>query len=147
MVKSKCYIFDIDGTLAHRVKGGRGPFDWHRVGEDVVDESMLRIYHDLFIGRGETHDDDKFIIVTGRDEVCRPETEKWLEDNQIFYDELFMRPKDSKDRDVDVKITIYREKIYDKYDVIAVFDDRDQVVKMWRDVLGLKCLQCAYGDF
>ena len=34
----------------------------------------------------------------------------------------------------------------DKDDVFAVFDDRNQVVDMWRDN-GLTCFQVADGDF
>ena len=36
--------------------------------------------------------------------------------------------------------------ILDKYNVAFVLDDRDQVVRVWRD-LGLTCLQVDYGDF
>jgi hypothetical protein len=45
-----------------------------------------------------------------------------------------------------VKEEIYREHIEGKYNVLAVFDDRDRVVDMWRR-LGLLCLQVYYGDF
>ena len=34
-----------------------------------------------------------------------------------------------------------------EYDVAGVLDDRDQVVKMWRNELGLTCLQVAEGNF
>jgi hypothetical protein len=33
-----------------------------------------------------------------------------------------------------------------KDDVVAVFDDRDKVVNMWREN-GLTCMQVAYGNF
>jgi len=34
----------------------------------------------------------------------------------------------------------------DKSRLVAVFDDRDRVVKMWRDV-GVTCFQVADGEF
>jgi len=33
-----------------------------------------------------------------------------------------------------------------KDDVVAVFDDRDKVVNMWREI-GLTCMQVAPGNF
>ena len=45
-----------------------------------------------------------------------------------------------------MKEEIYDQYIKDKYNVAAVFDDRDRVVKMWRDK-GLLCCQVYYGDF
>lgn len=30
--------------------------------------------------------------------------------------------------------------------IVMAIDDRDSVVKMWREN-GITCLQCAYGDF
>jgi hypothetical protein len=31
-------------------------------------------------------------------------------------------------------------------EILCVFDDRDKVVKMWRDN-GITCMQVNYGDF
>lgn len=36
--------------------------------------------------------------------------------------------------------------IKDKYNVLGIFDDRQQVVDMWRS-LGLKCFQVEPGNF
>ena len=33
-----------------------------------------------------------------------------------------------------------------EHEVVAVFDDRDKVVKMWREI-GLTCMQVAPGNF
>jgi hypothetical protein len=45
-----------------------------------------------------------------------------------------------------VKEEIYNDYIKDKYNVLAVFDDRDRVCDMWRRI-GLLCLQVWYGSF
>ena len=41
---------------------------------------------------------------------------------------------------------LYEQHVKDHYDVLCVFDDRNQVVDMWREI-GLKCLQVQPGDF
>ena len=38
------------------------------------------------------------------------------------------------------------DELKDKYNILAVFDDRNRVVDMWRS-LGLTCLQVYYGNF
>ena len=46
-----------------------------------------------------------------------------------------------------VKKEMYKNIIKDKYNVLYVIDDRNQVVNMWRNDLGLPTLQVADGDF
>jgi hypothetical protein len=57
-----------------------------------------------------------------------------------------MRPKNDYRKDSLIKEEIYVNNIKNKYNVIAVYDDRDQVVKKWRE-LGIKCFQVDYGNF
>lgn len=135
-----CIIVDIDGTVAH--KGNRGPFDWAKVDEDTPDESVLHIIRMLSL---ETN----VVFMSGRDECCREATLEWLHkhydsDNDI---ELYMRGSGDYRKDSIVKKELFMEKIASKYYVEAIFDDRDQVVAMWRNELGLKCLQVDYGNF
>lgn len=130
-------ICDIDGTLAHMT--GRSPYDWARVGEDTLDETIAKVL--------DMYDGDDIILLSGRDSVCRPETEEWLEKNGVEYDELYMRPEGNTEKDNLVKRKLYEDHIQGKYNVDFVLDDRNQVVKMWRDELGLKVLQVQDGDF
>lgn len=139
--KPKCVIFDIDGTLAHMKKNGRGPYDWHRVGEDIVDTHVAKILK-LYQDSGEY----VIILLSGRDSVCRPETTKWLQENNIYYDLLFMRPEKNQEKDSKIKRQIFEQLIRDHFAVDVIYDDRQQVVDMWRS-LGLKCLQVAPGYF
>lgn len=133
-----CYIFDIDGTLAHMVN--RGPFEWHRVGEDAVDIHVAHILN-IIANFGVN-----VFLFSGRDSVCRDETILWLDNNGINYDHLIMRPEKNTEKDAIIKERMYREHIEGKYNVRAVFDDRNQVVEMWRS-LGLPCYQVAEGNF
>ena len=133
-------IFDIDGTLA--LMNGRSPFDWSRVGEDLVNEPVARIARDYIKNR-----DVKVFIVSGRDGGCFLETKNWLSTYALDgYDDLIMRPEGDGRKDSIIKEEIYREKFEDRYNILAVFDDRNQTVEKWRE-LGLLCLQVAPGNF
>ena len=129
-------IFDIDGTLA-RMKD-RGPFEWSKVGNDELNVPvavMLDCARKMGI---------KILLVSGRDAVCRPETIAWLSEWAIEYDDLWMRPEGSNEKDTIVKRRIYEEEIVGKYNVHAVFDDRPCVVRFWRSQ-GLFVFDCGNG--
>ncbi len=130
-----CIIVDIDGTLAHM--NGRGPFDWDRVGEDLPDEEVIRMVNQ-YKGR--------VIIMSGRDGSCKPETVKWLTKHGVTFHEIHMRTARDMRKDNIIKNELYINNILGKYKVDYVVDDRDQVVKLWRD-LGLLCMQVAPGNF
>lgn len=136
-------ICDIDGTVA--LRNNRSPFDYSKVCEDTFDPRMLEVLY-TFIESGV-----KIIFVTGREDVddCKELTIKWLDKN-IAYSEsgwdLIMRSKGDHRSDAEIKKEIYDKYIKDKYNILCVFEDRDKVVKMWRDE-GLLCNQVYYGDF
>jgi len=68
----------------------------------------------------------------------------WL-DNDF---ELIMR-RTVEDRgrpDDDVKYDLFKSRVEADYNVWYVLDDRNKVVKMWREI-GLTCAQVAEGDF
>jgi predicted kinase len=138
-------MVDIDGTLAHMTPEGRlrlgerAPYAWHKVGEDAPDAELRRILNML-------NNRYKVIIMSGRDGVCQPETEDWLRDNNIYYDELHMRGEKDQRKDNIVKLELFNQFVRGKYNIGVVFDDRNQVVQMWR-ALGLNCYQVADGDF
>lgn len=141
--KPEAILVDIDGTLAEMNKGKPGKryaYDWKRVGEDDVHEivaDLVRMYDAEGI---------KVIIMSGRDSICRKETEDWLELHDIPYSELFMRAMNDNRRDSIVKSELFQNHIKDNYNVLLVLDDRNQVVREWR-AMGLRVLQVAEGDF
>lgn len=139
-----CVIFDVDGTLAHMQ--GRSAYDWKRVGEDSVDFNIRKIFDYLKVSQFDGQGPSEMIIFTGRDGSCLSETITWLTDNKIFYDKIFIRPEGNMEKDFVIKKRMYDENIKGKYNVIAVFDDRQQVVDMWRS-MGITVCQVAYGDF
>lgn len=132
------WIFDIDGTLA--LKSARSPFDWTRVLEDTLNEPVRWLLN------GVRDYPSHVIVLSGRDSVCRMETELWLARNEIWPTGLFMRPAGDNRKDSLVKLELFREHVAPHYNVLGVVDDRQQVVDMWRRI-GLFCAQVAPGDF
>lgn len=136
-------ICDIDGTVS--LRNNRSPFDYSKVCEDTFDPRMSEVLY-TFVESGV-----KIIFITGREDVgdCKELTIKWLDENFKYCKgswELIMRPNGDHRNDVDVKKEAYDKYIKDKYNVMCVFEDRDNVVKMWRDE-GLLCNQVYYGNF
>lgn len=137
-MKPSGYIFDIDGTLA--LRGDRGPFDWDKVSGDTPNKAVIDLCK-LLKNVGF-----KIIVVSGRDDSCLATTSIWLQDNGISPSALFMRRTGDYRKDYVIKMEIYKQLIEPKYNVLAVFDDRSQVVEMWRSI-GLTCFQVADGNF
>lgn len=140
--KPRVVIFDVDGTLALRREGEgeRGPFDWARVGEDLPNEPIVSLAQSVAAFQ-------TVIVLSGREESCRKQTEMWLDVHRLNYRHLYMRASGDYRKDSVVKKEIYQKLIEPIYHVEYVVDDRDQVVNMWRNELGLTCLQVAEGDF
>lgn len=134
--REKAIVVDMDGTLAHMVS--RGPFEWHRVGEDTLDEVVFELVK-FYKSTGHT-----VLVTSARDGVCLEQTREWLERHGVPYDKLIMKPENDSRKDVIVKMELYVKYIHQKYDVKVAIDDRSQVCKLWR-ALGLKCLQVNHG--
>jgi hypothetical protein len=133
----ECYIFDIDGTIAENVS--RSPYEWLRVEEDKPHMDVIRILQEL----GEW---SSIILLSGRDAVCRKHTERWLNKHGVSYTALHMRPEGNNIKDSALKHDLFHEHVAPFYNVRGVFDDRQQVVDVWRK-MGLRCYQVAPGDF
>lgn len=84
-------------------------------------------------------------ICTGRPEKFRERTERWLENYGIPYNQIWMRPNGSTESDAVVKKRML-DAIQKSNTVIAVFDDREKVVNMWREN-GILCCQVAKGEY
>jgi predicted kinase len=134
-------LVDLDGTLAKMV--GRSPFDWDRVDEDDAHQDVVDLVNTLRDAGAEV------IFVSGRDARAYKRTRNWLDRNVGPWTRLtplLMRSEYDMRKDSIVKEEIYRQEILGRYNVWLVFDDRNQVVDMWRN-LGLRVLQVAPGNF
>lgn len=136
--KPKAIIVDIDGTVSH--KTDRDIYDYAEAINDTQDSTILEVVHALWV-QGY-----KVLFVTGRNDDSIAVTRAWLSMHCPYYFGLYMRQAGDFRKDAIVKKEIYDTHIKDKYDILCVFDDRQQVVDMWREI-GLKCLQVQPGDF
>lgn len=148
--KPKAVLVDIDGTLAH-MRDYRSPYDWKSVGKDEPDFNVMQVVTWIREGmKACTAPWDsavpQVILMSGRDEVCRQETFDWMVSWDFNYDHLFMRPEGDMRADNIVKAELFDKYVRDNYDVVMVFDDRNQVVDMWRK-MGIQVAQVAEGDF
>lgn len=150
MINRIC-IFDLDGTLSlceHRLKYIKGEKkDWNTFFKECINDEvnepvaeLLRIlWYDYLI-----------VIISGRSEDVKSETETWLKKYDIPYVKLFMRPHNNFTSDDILKQELMKkaqkELNFDKDDVLCIFDDRSKVVEMWRD-LGYTCFQVRKGDY
>ena len=175
IMKKNTIIFDLDGTLAiiekRRIKAGsptgltptKEKMDWNIFfdGKNIeLDEpnypviSMAQMYYEKGFN---------IVIFSGRNDRSYKETKEWLEKYEVPYNLLVMRPDKFKDKSWPIAAgnpatpdmrfmpdEILKKKMLDTFvdidDVFLVVDDRDKVVKMWRD-LGLNTFQVAPGDF
>ena len=166
----KTIIFDLDGTLAN-IDSRRdismkpnGRLDW-----DVfaAPNSILALDKPnapvIKMAQMFKADGFKIVIFSGRNDRGFDATVQWLNDFKVPFDLLVMRPDKFKDKSwpiadgnpatSDMRFMpdeILKKKMLDTFvdinDVFLVVDDRDKVVKMWRD-LGLNTFQVAPGDF
>jgi predicted kinase len=137
--KPPAYLFDLDGTLFHMED--RGPYEWDKVGTDAVDNCVKEVL------RGLWNNNNKILLVSGRDSACRDETAGSLYRNGIPYDYLFMRSSGDCRRDSIVKEEIFWKRIADNYNVKAVFDDRNQVIRECWEAIGIKVFKLGgIGD-
>ena len=133
------WIVDIDGTLA-LMGDRRGPFEWAKVGLDELNRPVACMVEQLAASG------DDIIVMSGRDSVCRDETERWLKSNGVPFTHLYMRAGGDMRPDHIVKLELFDRHVRRCYVVRGVIDDRDKVVALWRS-LGLLCAQVAPGNF
>ena len=129
----KCFVFDLDGTICdvrhRRQYVATKPRNWDAWNAGLVNDTPNVAVQKVF--QALRNDQDiELIIVSGRSDDYKEQTIKWLIDNEIFYDEIYMRKyKDHRD-DAVVKGEIADE-IEKTYNILGVFDDRQRVVNMW----------------
>ena len=166
----KTIIFDLDGTLANidvrrdiSLKPN-GKLNWDIFASP---DSILNFDtpNDPVIKMAQMFHNDgfKIVIFSGRNDRGFDATVQWLNNNNVPFDLLVMRPDKFKDKSwpiadgnpatPDMRFMpdeILKKKMLDLFvdidDVFMTVDDRQKVVDMWRG-LGLTCFQVAPGDF
>jgi predicted kinase len=135
----RAVLVDIDGTVA--VMSDRSPYDMTRVGLDTPNHAVISAVRAM---QAAGH---LVVFCSGRSDDCRDATEAWLRTHVgVPFEALHMRATGDNRKDSIVKAEIFEREIRRHYHVVGVFDDRAQVVRMWR-ALGLTVFQVADGAF
>ncbi len=139
--------FDFDGTLAditHRLHFiHEKPKDWPAFYRACVDDSPIMpiiTACQAMIWAGH-----RIEVWSGRSDEVRAESERWLNQHAIGYSVLRMRKEGDYRQDAIVKAE-WLEALPEAERPELAFDDRQQVVDMWR-AHGVRCCQVAPGDF
>lgn len=136
----RVYLCDVDGTLA-TMSPDRQPYDWHLVGQDTPNPAVVGVIQSLIA------QNEHVKVFSGRSEDCREQTQAWLDEHVAPGLELYMRPSGDYRPDDVIKYELFREHVWGQHSVGAVFDDRDQVVSLWRKHLQVPVFQVADGAF
>ncbi len=134
-------VFDLDGTIAD---------DSHRLPliklENRWDEYFQLSYKDapiswvIRLNGLVASGGHKIIILTGRSDIVKDDTSKWLEKYNVKYDDMIMRKNGDNEPSTTWKPKMMDiiEKKYGKCWFIV--EDQNKNVKMWRE-LGYNVLQ------
>lgn len=151
----KTVIFDLDGTLAliddRRVLATKdnGKMDWDvffdpkNISLDLPNRPVITMAQML---KDQGY---RIVIFSGRSKGTKEVTKEWLKNFSVPFDVIKMRPtsKEFMFMPDDKLKQMWLDKLFpNKEDILCVFDDRDKVVKMWRDN-GINCFQVAEGNF
>jgi hypothetical protein len=128
-----CFVVDLDGTLCNvthrRHWVASNPKNWDAwnagIGEDTPNQAVLDV-----IGCLATRFD--IVLVSGRGEEYRAQTTAWLRKYGVRYSGLFMRGAGDFRPDDEIKSEL-ADQVEMEYAILGVFDDRQRVVRMWRE--------------
>jgi|TARA_B110000977_G_scaffold126454_1_gene161702 phosphoglycolate phosphatase-like HAD superfamily hydrolase len=151
MMKKQTIIFDVDGTIAdcehrrHFVDGTDSWKDWKSFREQTKFDTPVQWVCDIAKRHIALGDDVAFFSARNESErdITEQQISEWIGDD---HKGLFLRPDGDFRKD-----DVFKGELADKFESLGgkidiVFDDRNQVVQMWRD-RGTTVVQVAEGDF
>lgn len=141
------FIVDMDGTFALNTSG-RDIYDASRCDEDTPDltvQTIVNALHHYDMPDGEVVQP---FFLSGREEVVFNQTVGFIRQYSYVGDPLIaMRKEGDKRPDFVVKYDLFNEHIRGKYNVIFAVDDRNSIVRLWRE-MGIRTLSCTgNGEF
>lgn len=157
MTERALYIFDLDGTLAliehrrHFVERERDKQDWKAFyaacDQDAANAPVISTMERL------RHAGAEIWIFSGRSDEVRDKTIDWLAEHTSFMTHELQGPMLTMRREGDYTPDDVLKKQWldemlgvDRVRLVAVFEDRARMVKMWRNA-GVPCFQVADGEF
>jgi predicted kinase len=129
-----CILCDLDGTVA--LPNGRSMFS--PSDDEILQDSPVPQVINILQAMAQQH---TIIFVSGRNQNSRAATEQWLATHLHlpYTPQLYMRAMDDMRRDSIVKQEILHLHILPQYNVLAVFDDRLQVIRECWNKEGIFC--------
>jgi len=147
----KDIIVDMDGTIAdikaRVIRAEANPpqgkrMDWNVFLDPIVmahsDQPNEHVVHLVRMLQETGH---RIIVTSARNERHREITTLQLETWGIKYERLYLRKDDDFRQDGIVKAELYEQILSDGYMPRIAIDDRNQVVEVWREKLGIHCWQ------
>lgn len=149
MTPEPVYLCDIDGTIAniehrlHHIKSASP--NWRAFFAACVDDLPIEEVIELLRSLSESAE---IIMVTGRSDEIEEPTLQWLRDYSVPFLSVYMRKAGDHRQDSVVKAELLDEILadWDEKTIVGVFEDRQQVVDMYR-ARGLRVYQVAAGKF
>jgi len=148
IIKGKIVVSDFDGTISnstwrnHYAMNGLWD-DFHKMtsmddpNEEVV--KTLRILQELGA---------EIVVLTGKPDQYRRETEKWFHKNDFYPDHLLMRKVNDWSKAPEMKLTMLwdhlRQKNMTRHDVLVILEDNTKCVDAYRSS-GFRCWQVRPG--
>ena len=143
-------VFDVDGTLLdiehrrHFVSNGNSDWESFLSPEQMVkDKPNQDVVQTALSLQNSGHE---LVVVSARNERHREVTQKQLDALGLEPLHLFLRPDGDFMSDAEFKQEVLDSLRENDFNPDLVFDDRNQVVDMWRRN-GVPCFQVAEGDF
>ena len=142
-------VMDIDGVLADNSNyknwfDKSGDFIPEKFEEEILNfkantwaKELIRMGSERLIN---------IVILTSRREAFREKTIQWLENNNIYYDQL--STNDEKEDFVQHKLSVLKDLKSDGYKILFIVEDNPEIVKAEREE-GYVVLQPnnLYGDY
>ena len=136
--KPKCVVIDMDSTMCFNVT--KRPWFGDGAAEGMINDVPNTGMCDMI---RKLQEDFVIVVATGRDTTQEAVTKEWLSKQGINADEFYFRTNKDFRKGVVVKKEQI-EAILEKYDIVAIFDDCEPIVDMYRE-MGLTVLQPNKG--
>ena len=136
--KPKCIVIDMDSTMCFNTT--KRPWFGDGAAEGMINDVPNTGMCDMI---RKLQEDFVIVVATGRDTTQEAVTKEWLAKQGINVDEFYFRTNKDYRKGVVVKKEQI-EAILEKYDIVAIFDDCEPIVNMYRE-MGLTVLQPNKG--
>lgn len=136
--KPKCVVIDMDSTICFNMS--KRPWYGEGAAEGMINDIPNTGVCDIIKQLQEQY---IIVVATGRDTSQEEVTKQWLAKQGINVSEYFFRTNGDYRKGIEIKkeeITA----ILEKYDIVAIFEDCESIVRMYRD-MGLTVLQPNKG--